>query len=312
MTEKEFKTKFLATKSLSEQQRNSVAELTKLQSKSEFWFSQRRGKITASIVKEVCAKVEGDSICKDCTSLSNRILSKMAPIFTPAIVHGQRFEEKACKLALLHLEKSHNEMISTNCGSYLSIDYPFLSSSPDRILSCKCCGNSVLEVKNPFVGRSLSILDFSKSKQSCLEIVDNKFFLKRTHQYYYQVQFQMFTVGVNQGFFCIRTSHKDGLFVEKIVRNDAFINDVICKCKTFFNLVLLRDMYLMYSKCNKSVTSETCDINASNCDVTLADFDTAQNVEILSNDTCPECKCICIENPVRFCDHSIECSKCLY
>ena len=68
----------------------------------------------------------------------------------------------------------------------------------------------------------------------------------------------------------------------------------------------------MYSKCNKSVTSETCDINASNCDVTLGDFDAAKNVEILSNDTCPECTCICIENPVRFCDKSIECSKCLY
>ena len=52
------------------------------------------------------------------------------------------------------------------CGFYISQETPFIAGTPDATVSCKCCLNGFLEVKNPF---SASILDYVKLKNSCLK-----------------------------------------------------------------------------------------------------------------------------------------------
>ena len=116
----------------------------------------------------MCAKVSGDSIIKDSSCLSHNILRNHAPVFSPAIVHGQKCEEKACKLVLQKLQCTHTNMVLTSCGSFICHDVPYVSANPDRILHWACCGKSVLEVKNPYTGQSLSIADYDASKSSCL------------------------------------------------------------------------------------------------------------------------------------------------
>lgn len=46
--------------------------------------------------------------------------------------------------------KDHENHHVTQAGLFLHPDTPFIGASPDGMVSCKCCGEEVLEVKCPF------------------------------------------------------------------------------------------------------------------------------------------------------------------
>ena len=79
---------------------------------------------------------------------------------------------------------------------YVSLDYPFIGASPDGIIHCECHGPRLIEVKCPFTHRGLSIENYSKQKNTCLELKENSVKLKKNHSYFYQVQCQMGVPGV--------------------------------------------------------------------------------------------------------------------
>ena len=83
---------------------------------------------------------------------------------------------------------------------YLSVhSTPYLAASPDAIITCDCCGDRPLEVKNPFKYRHMSIQNFAQQKDSCLEVKsDGTISLKYRHQYYGQSQLQMLSVASKQ------------------------------------------------------------------------------------------------------------------
>ena len=278
-------------------------------------------------------------ICKETKFLSKRILNKHAPVFSPAIVHGKKFEKKACSLAFRHLSLSHQNLVSSNCGSFVCEKFPFLSSSPDRVLKCTCCGKSILEVKNPYTGRHLSIADYAKTPTSCLQVVGDCLKLKPCHPYYYQLQVEMYVTRATTGVFCVKTNHKRGVFIETVKFDDVLMTDLIAKAEIFFDkaivnelyhekilnqvvakllaqdmIILLLDKAITFSEHSKHDSLLFDKPSVSNCSVfdtpALIDFDTANNISVTTSYRCPICNLDCVDIPMAFDELSIECSKC--
>lgn len=61
--------------------------------------------------------------------------------------------------------------------------------------SCSCCGEGCYEFKCPYSIKNCNFEAYVRKKDSCPEIVNNTFRLKRSYQYYYQVQQQLFVTG---------------------------------------------------------------------------------------------------------------------
>ena len=65
----------------------------------------------------------------------------------------------------------------------------FLGASPDGIVSCKCCGKGVIEVKCPFSTKNGLPDPPPEDIFMCKQ--DGKLMLKKVHAYYYLVQMQL-------------------------------------------------------------------------------------------------------------------------
>lgn len=70
--------------------------------------------------------------------------------------------------------------------------HPWIHATPDVMTSCLCCGDGCCEVKCPYSIDSGNFEAYVEKKESCLEKISNTFRLKRSHQYYHQVQQQLF------------------------------------------------------------------------------------------------------------------------
>ena len=84
-------------------------------------------------------------------------------------------------------------------GFFVSLDYPFIGASPDGIIHSECHAPWLIKVKCPFTHRGLSIEDYSKQKNTYLELRENSVKLKKNHSYFFQVQCQM---GVTEVHLC--------------------------------------------------------------------------------------------------------------
>ena len=123
-------------------QARAVEAKTRDQAKSRIWFRMRAGRITASKFRSAC-----------CTDPANPSKSLIMSVCYPQLF---RFSNKAtewgCHHEQLALEiylhrRQHDNMKVSNCGLFISIDYPFLGASPDGIVECACCGKGICEVK---------------------------------------------------------------------------------------------------------------------------------------------------------------------
>ena len=88
---------------------------------------------------------------------------------------------------------------------------PFLGVSPDGLVSCDCCGVSVIEVKCPFCVKSYMVDTVSYLEKD----IEGKLTLNQNQQYFYQVQTQPGVCRLESAYFVVWTE-KD-LHVEQIV-----------------------------------------------------------------------------------------------
>nr|CAH7742877.1 unnamed protein product [Callosobruchus chinensis] len=64
---------------------------------------------------------------------------------------------------------------------------PQLGASPDALVSCSCCGNGCVEIKCPYLLKTLSLQEYAARKTTCLQLINNEVCLDKTHSYYFQV-----------------------------------------------------------------------------------------------------------------------------
>ena len=105
-----------------------------------------------------------------------------------------------------------------------------MGASPDGVVQCCCCGIGSLEVKCPFSCKE-KLPDDNNSTFCMIKQSDN-WMLKRDHSYYYQIQMQLHVCRWSHGDFVVWS--KDGILVERILRDDTFFNSHMDAIKHFF------------------------------------------------------------------------------
>ena len=89
------------------------------------------------------------------------------------------------------METTHDGFKMETSGFVVISDkLPFIGASGDSIVEGNCWGKGTVEVKCPYCVRE----KLMEEKVACLENVDGRTQLCRTHQYYYQVQTQVCNV----------------------------------------------------------------------------------------------------------------------
>ena len=170
-------------------QQKNLEKLTRLQSQSESWFDFRAGRVTASLVYDVCRT----SVTQPSKSLLMKICYPLKCRFSsPQTNWGLSKESTALSVYEENCKSKHSEFCVERCGFIVSVDNPRFGASPDSIVSCLCCGRGCIEVKCPY-----------KCKSSLKIEVDyvigsgTTFQLNPNHRHNYQVQFLMFVLKVS-------------------------------------------------------------------------------------------------------------------
>ncbi|KAL9950729.1 hypothetical protein ACROYT_G043277 [Oculina patagonica] len=195
----------LSNITVSKKQQQLVEEKTRDQANSRLWFRMRTGQITASKFKSAC---QTDP-------------SKPSHSLVMGICHPEMalFNTEATKWGCQH-ELTARE----------AYYHPYLGASPDGLVHCKCCGAGACEIKCPFCHKNDDIATATKGKNFCLEQTPTgRYQLKRSHQYYYQVQLQLLCSTLKYIDFVVWT--QNGLFIERIFPDKTFWNQNVPKLK---------------------------------------------------------------------------------
>ena len=102
---------------------------TRAQSDSEVWHRERKLRITASMMKEVCHRKDSTS----CKSFLSKKLSPTAAI-SAAMCYGIRHEQYAIESYKNHRKLNGAETTVEPCGLFVDSSEPWLAASPDGII----------------------------------------------------------------------------------------------------------------------------------------------------------------------------------
>ena len=235
---------------ISNEERDWIVAATVDQSESEQWFHQREARITASNIGNVLKHVdESHQVIGATHSITATIMGyyKMDGDKLPKPLQWGRSQESKALSMYLQRQRQHKGLKLQKTGLWVSTEHPFLAASPDGLINCQCCGVGVVEVKCPWACRSNTISEFASQKDSCLQLSGEVFSLKQSHQYYSQVQLQMFCTGRSYCDFVVyTTAAKDNLCIVRIPYNELFVQQ-IPKASVFWHQVIVPEIH------NKSV-----------------------------------------------------------
>ena len=229
---------------LTKNQAEKVEIETRNQAKSNLWFKFRAGRVTASKMKAVC---HTDAL-NPSQSLVKRVCYPEAFCFkSKQTTWGCKHEKPARDRYFAKSTQVHAEFEVRDNGLFISNEWPYIGASPDGIINCTCCGTGVLEVKCPYSHQGERISECAASdKNFCLKYSsDNTLYLDQKHEYYYQVQTQLFVLDVDYCDFCVCTFTADeesDLYIERIVKNRKFWDDCILRAGLFFRTCILPEL----------------------------------------------------------------------
>ena len=164
---------------------------TQNQAKESAFFRHRAGRIGASVSGAVCRTNPAQP---SQTLIKSICYPNLFKVNTKAVIYGCKHEADAIKAYEAEMIKSHVDFKLSQCGLVINREYPWIHATPDFLVSCSCCGLGCGEVKCPLCIDRCDFDSYVLKKNSCLEKVAGKFQLKRSHNYFFQVQQQLFTL----------------------------------------------------------------------------------------------------------------------
>ena len=219
---------------ISEDRVKYIESSTTGQSKNKIWKQERCKRLTASNFGRICKATNRTNFNNLADSLT-----VMKDIKTSAILHGRKYES----IALAKYESECGRG-TRQCGIFVSSSHPYIGASPDAVID----DQTLLEIKCPFVVRNQMIttktVPFLKEKDGLL-ILDNN------HDYFYQIQGQLFCTNAKKCILVIYTfCDFKSICIE---RDDFFIDNMVKKLKEFYDnyfksAVLQRLFYKEYNK----------------------------------------------------------------
>ena len=185
------------------------------QSKNPIWKSERCKRLQASNFGRICKATERTDFEKLAESLT-----MITNLKTPAILHGQKYEH----VAILKYEEDF-ECSLKQCGIFVSKSYPFIGASPDAIVD----NEKIVEVKCPYKVKDKVI---SPKTVPFLVEREGQLALNESHNYFYQIQGQLFCTNRNSCDLIVYT-FKDVKYIS-VKRNDTFIGEMLEKLEKFY------------------------------------------------------------------------------
>lgn len=203
---------------ISDDERIAIEVDTRLQSESSDWMTHRQTRLTASMIHSVITAV---NTAKTQTRLPSAAVAirQIEPIdltHIPAIQRGRECEPMAFATTC----RDHQHLALRTCGIFIDTERPFLAASPDGISSD---GQTIIEIKAPNIEREVAFWD-----------ADRK--LKRTHQYYTQIQYQLHVTKAKKCIFAVFINENENNY-EDILYDETFIGNTISKVDLYYRKV---------------------------------------------------------------------------
>ena len=232
---------------VTKEQIEAIEQETKDQSESETWMKERAKRCTASRVGSILKM-------RKTTKRSKKVEEIVYSRFrgNRATHYGKSTEDIARHqyVAYQH-QNGHAGLQAIRTGLVVSTDNPWLAASPDDKVHDPSASQSlgIAEYKNPYAARDLSLAEAcDQVKSFCLErqVTEEKgretciYRLKKRHDYFYQVQCQMFCCNLEWCDFVVRTNKE--LHVERIFRDQDWWNKQLPKLKNFYFNALLPEL----------------------------------------------------------------------
>ena len=248
-------TKFQSVCTVSGEQVAHVELMTREQSRNTAWHTLRTGRITASRAHSVLhtdMSKPAPSVLMNITMPNKQFNSKYTK-------YGKDCEPKALnaygalvanvkdsnssEAPTIHLQGNfipHENPTLRKSGLYIDGDKPFIAASPDAIFECTCHGPKVIEVKCPWklVNDYEGVKDYIQKDSTCCMKPD--FTLKDNHQYYAQVQLQLYVTKLRECHFVMWSPSE--IVVSVVQRNDNFITNMLEIFDRFFKTVILPEL----------------------------------------------------------------------
>lgn len=219
------------------EQCTEIEEVTRGQSKNKNWHVIRKGILTASTFHQICCSTNG---VKTAQSLIKPGLDEAClPL---AVSFGRMYESKARNMFIKghRFRHRHCSVDVPGLVIYQDSSYPGIACSPDGVVTCKICGQFLIEVKCSFKYKCFHPKNALKLSGICVD-KDGDLVLKTSHKYYYQMQGQMALTGITKSFLVLYT-HK-GIASVSVEFDETFWASVRSKLVSFY-----RDSYFQVLK----------------------------------------------------------------
>ena len=217
----------------------NVESKTQAQSDSNTWREERYKRITASVVGGIC-KLQKK------TKRSKKVESMLYSKFrgNKATWYGNN-KEQVSRDRYVNYQRQHGHpnLKTHTTGLVISHENPWIAASPDDRVHDPDSSDpwGLAEYKNPYSARLLTLSESCMKSTFCLEEVGaSSFRLKQRHDYFFQVQCQLYCDDKPWCDFVLCTE-KD-MHIERIARDTLWWNEQIPKLRLFYFNSLLPEL----------------------------------------------------------------------
>ena len=152
----------------------------------------------------------------------------------PALKYGRDMEIEAVNTFAEYIANYHQDCISSECGLILDETMPYIGASPDRLMSCSCCGKACMEIKCPY------LINYTEPNEQNLDFLykdGDAIKLKQNHKYFTQCLMRMGVTKTKTAYFVVWTIH--AMVIDKITFDKELWESIKSKFEMFY-----KDFYL--------------------------------------------------------------------
>ena len=213
-----------------------IEQITKDQSENPEWFNHRKGRITASNFSSIMSFKFTDC---DENYISKRVMGMSNYIDTPSVNFGKENENVARQLYFLEYRKSHEKAKLELSGLHVDELNPFMGASPDGLMSCKCCGDGLVEIKCSYMYQNKTPHEACLDHHYHVYLDENNLVkLKNSSSWYIQIQGQMAVCTKQWRDFILYT--KKGIAVDRIQFDSKLYEKIVQTSKRFYEKYIVK------------------------------------------------------------------------
>ena len=236
---------------MSAQEADDLEQRTRDQSANKEWYESRRLRLTASVFHQVINMKR--NTCPS-TFLKQQLYTS-GRHKTKAMKLGLEREDGAAQRYKMYRESQGDKITLSQAGFRVSSTRGFLGASTDRIATDMTGSQVLVELKNPQNTWEVSDVFEVPKKQKCLKVTStddgvSKVTINTKHAYYTQIQGQLFVYNCSACDFVLCSRH--AMHVERIYRDEPFIENMVYKLEDFFDNVYAPEVVYPRVKSNLS------------------------------------------------------------